>query len=87
MTEAREEFDKFIAALKQQRDELNLQIHLAKAETREEWAGLEAKWAEVQGKTGQLRSVSGEVAGEVGAAARLLAEEIGRGYERIRKLF
>lgn len=87
MTEPREELEKLVAALKRQRDELNLQRHLAKAETRAEWAGLEDQWAEVQVKLEQLRSVSGAVAGEVGAAARLPAEEIGRGYERIRKLF
>ena len=87
MTSRNKELDNLLETLKQQRDELNLQLHLAKAEARDEWAALEGKWEQVEGKLGQLKTVAGDAAEDVGAAAKLLAEEIGRGYDRIRKLF
>lgn len=86
-TSSREELDKVMAVLAQQRDELKLKMHLAKADAKDEWASLETKWEEVQGKLGQAQSVAGQTFDEVGVAAGLMAEEIKRGYERIRKLF
>lgn len=81
------DLEKLVASLKQQRDELSLQLHLAKAEARDEWNELEGRWERMRGKLEQARQVAGETGQEVGAAASLLAEEIARGYERIRRLF
>jgi len=87
MSERREELERLLETLKQQRDELHLQLHLAKAEARDEWTAMEGKWQQVEQKLGQLREVAGETAEEVGVAAGLLVDEIGRGYARLRKLF
>ena len=86
-TSSREDLDKLMAALAQQRDELKLQMHLAKADAKDEWTSLESKWEEVQGKLGQVQNVAGQTLDEVGVAAGLMAEEIKRGYDRISKLF
>lgn len=87
MAELREEMKKLEDALLQQRDELRVKLHLAKADARDEWEELERKWGEVQGKFVQLQQTAGESMDEIESAARLLGEEILKGYERIRRLF
>lgn len=87
MAELREEMKKLEDALLQQRDELRVKLHLARADARDEWEELEHKWTEVQGKFAQLQQTAGESMNEIESAARLLGEEILKGYERIRRLF
>ncbi|MGV7227992.1 MAG: hypothetical protein ACQ9IQ_04955 [Nitrospirales bacterium] len=71
--------------LKQQRDEINVKLHLAKAEVRDEWDKLEPKWEEVKGKMTTVSEAAGQAAESVTAAAGLLADEIKEGYDRIKK--
>lgn len=85
--QAREELQKLIDALATQRDELIVRAHLAKLEAQDEWRELEDKLDALRAKAKQAAEVAGEAAEDVRAAARLLAEEIGRGYERLRRLF
>ena len=87
MTSTKQELDKLMATLAQQRDELKLQMHLAKAEAKDEWNAMEGKWQQAQGKLAQVQDAAGESMEDVKAAASLLAEEIRNGYDRIRKLF
>ena len=87
MAEMPEEMKKLQDALLQQRDELRVRLHLAKADARDEWEGLEKKWAEAQVKFSQLQKTADESMGEIEAAARLLGDEILKGYDRIRRLF
>lgn len=87
MTSTKHDLEKLMATLAQQRDELNLQMHLAKAEAKDEWDELEGKWQQAQGKLAQVQAAAGESLDDVRAAASLLAEEIKNGYDRIRKLF
>lgn len=83
----RDELQKLVDTLSTQRDELVVKAHLAKLEAQD-------GWYELEGKLGQLRSTAEKVADtaeeagrDVGAAAKLLGEEIARGYERLRDLF
>lgn len=71
-------------SLRQQRDELRLQIHLARAEARDEWELMEHKWHEAELKLAAMGRGTRESASEVGAALGLLADEIGNAYRRIR---
>jgi hypothetical protein len=87
MAELPEEMKKLQDALLQQRDELRVKLHLAKADVRDEWEELEHKWAEVQSKFSQVQKTADKSMDDIEAAARLLAEEIQRGYDRIRRLF
>ena len=84
MTDTNEGLDKLIADLKQQRDELALKMHLAKAEARDEWEELEQKWDELQTRLPALREAASESAKDVGTALGLVAEEIGKAYKRLR---
>lgn len=68
------------------RDELRLQMQLAKAEIRDEWeARLEPKWEELKGKMEAFEGASMESGKEVASAVKLLLEELGASYDRIRK--
>lgn len=82
-----DEMKKLEEMILQQRDELRLKLHLAKADARDEWEALEKKWEEAQGKFAQVQKSADASMGDIEAAARLLGEEILKGYERIRRLF
>lgn len=68
------------------RDELRLQMHLAKAELRDEWnQKLEPRFWELKTKLDRVEEASAETATELRSAVKLLTEELRDGYERIRK--
>ncbi|MCW5889504.1 MAG: hypothetical protein KIT14_03030 [bacterium] len=80
------ELAKIVEQLKTQRDELRVRLHLAKADARDEWEALEKRWEHLRAETAVVGREAGHAAGDVGAATRLLLEEIQRGYQRIRAL-
>ena len=73
-----------LAKLRTERDELAVQMQLAKAEARDEWHKLEPKWEHFQSRARDAADSADEVSKDVGAALGLLGEELRRGYERIR---
>ncbi len=79
-----EDLKKLLADLTQQRDEINVKLHLAKAEIRDEWDKLETKFEEVKDKMSTVSEEAGKTAESVTAAAGLLTDEIREGYERIK---
>ncbi len=83
MTEENDRTLDFIEKLKQQRDELRLQIHLAKAEARDEWDELENKWGGLMERMKAVGEEAGEAKSDIGTAARELAVELKKGYARI----
>lgn len=81
-----QELQKLVDALATQRDELIVQAHLAKLEAQEEWEELEEKFDQLRDKASEVADEAGDVGKDVAAAAKLVGEEIARGYERLRKL-
>ena len=75
---------RLVETLKRERDELNLQLHLFKAEAKTDWTALERKWTRFQRKAESVGTNAGHVAGDVGAAVRLLGKEVRGGYRKIR---
>ena len=86
MDEKTPELSHLIDDIKRQRDEIRVRLHLAKLEAKEEWERLEVKWDHVRGKMDIVGREAGKAVHEVGAALRLAAEELQRGYERVRQL-
>jgi uncharacterized coiled-coil DUF342 family protein len=80
------ELDDLLEKLKQRRDELNVQLHLGKAEAKELWEQTEGKWQRLRDQLEEIDSETGDIAKDVGAAAMLVADEIRQGYEHLRKL-
>ena len=74
------DFKKILADLKQQRDELRLQLHLASQEAKEEWNELEEKMEQFSAKVKLKETGEG-----VGKALGQLGHELKLGYERVRK--
>ncbi len=84
MTATKSALDRMLEDLQRQRDELNLQMHLAKAEARDEWQELEKKWHEAKPKLDAAGSEVLNTGENVLAGLQLTLEELRKGYERIR---
>jgi hypothetical protein len=69
-----------------QRDELIVKLHLARADARDEWAVMERKWEHLNGRMAVLGREAGDIAEDVGEAARELLDELRKGYARLRTL-
>ncbi len=80
-----QELEKFREGLIQQRDELIVQMGLAKLEAREEWEKTEEKIESFLSKLEAIGSEAKEASGDVLESAKALGEEIKAAYERIRK--
>jgi len=80
-----EEIQKLNETLKTERDELKLKVHLGKMEAQEEWEKAEQQWEHFKTKADQLGSAGKESAEDVGAALKLLGEEVVQAFSRIRK--
>jgi len=83
---ARDDVRRLAEELKTERDELALRMHLARREVRDEFAKLERTWDHFRGRAEVIGHEMGDAAEDVGAALRLVATEIRRGYERVRRL-
>ena len=80
------DFDDIIEALKQNRDELRVQMNLASKEIKDEWNELEEKMEDFSGKAKQFSNDAKlkETGEGIGDALGQLGGELKRGYERIR---
>lgn len=80
-------WDDAVAKLKTERDELALKMHLGRKDLASEWDKLESKWNELKAVKGPpMKEAASQTAQGVGAAMELAAEELKKGYEKIRKL-
>lgn len=84
MADVKEQMTKALEQFKQQRDELEVQLHLAKAEAKDEWARLETQWEDIKPKLEAAREEVGKTAVSVGDALNQAIEELKKGYERLR---
>ncbi len=87
MSDVKTGIDKMLDELRKERDELRVKLHLAKMEAGEEWKKLDAKLTKLEAKTKELGTATAEASRDIGAAARILGEEIGSGFKKIRKHF
>ena len=79
-------FDELMAELRQKRDELRLQIHLASKDVKDEWNELEEKLDDFSGKAKQFAEDAQlrETGDGLGEALGKLGDELKLGYQRIR---
>ena len=75
-----------VAELKQKRDELRVQVHLASRDIKDEWEELEEKMEQFTGKAKQLAGEAGlkETGEGIGQALGQLGHELKLGYARVR---
>lgn len=70
--------------VKTHRDELRVQIHLAKAELKDEYEKLEPEFKKAQAKFEELADEAEDKAQELGHAFSVIAEEMAGTYRRIK---
>ena len=85
MTNERAHLETLADELKRHRDEIRVRLHLAKADVKDEWARLEEKWRQFDRKAREVGREGQVTAGEVAAALRLAADELRKGYVRMRQ--
>jgi len=78
-------FEKIVEDLATQRDELRVQLHLLKAEARDEFEELEGKWHHFESRLGRVGDSAKTSAQEIGAATEQLGEELAQAYRRLKK--
>jgi uncharacterized protein (DUF111 family) len=77
--------EKLFAQVKQERDEIVLKTHLFQADAKDEWHKVDKEWEDFKSKAGQVGKEAKGASDDVSTAAKLLAEEIMKSFQRIRK--
>ncbi|MBT8136780.1 MAG: hypothetical protein KJO54_07190 [Gammaproteobacteria bacterium] len=85
MSDDKTTLEELIEALSRERDELRVQLQLAKQEMRDKWEPLEDKWGSVESRMRSLGDVTSDAGKEVLAASKVLLDEIGDAYKDIWK--
>ncbi|MCB9774005.1 MAG: hypothetical protein H6750_06720 [Nitrospiraceae bacterium] len=80
-----EQLQKIADDLKRQREELQVKLHLAKADARDEWAKLETRWEDVKTKMEAVRKEASHTSESVSSGLGLVLDELKKGYDNIRK--
>lgn len=84
MSDLAQRIDEELDVLRQARDELKVQVHLAKAEAQDLWEQLEDKYERVENHAKQIARDAEQPLNDVADAAKLLIDEIREGYKQIR---
>ena len=85
MSQDKNQIDETIRALKQQCDELALQIHLGNMDAKEEFEKAKAKLDKMTEDFAPLKEAVEESAGNVLASLQLVGEEVLSSFDRVRK--
>jgi hypothetical protein len=81
----RETLQKDLELLGKARDELKLQLHLAKADAKSEWARLESTWQRINEQLQLTRNGTEQPIKDISMAAKTLIDELRNGYARVRE--
>ena len=74
-----------IRKLKQQRDELALQMHLGKEDLKDDWDAVQHKLDQLTQRFEPLNKAVAETSEDVWDSLKLVGQEIKEGFQRIRK--
>ena len=85
MSDQRNALDDVINRLKQERDELKVQMHLASMEAKDEYERVSGKIDELTEQYDPVKDAVEETAENVFTALGLVADELKVGFERVRK--
>lgn len=81
----KEQITEMMENLKQERDEIAVQLHLAKADIKDDWEELEKQWDNFKLRSEKVADAADASADDIGEALKLLGDEIKAGYEKVRK--
>ena len=86
MMDASPQTEELMDTLRRERDEIRVRLHLAKGDLKDEWERLERKWNHLEAKAKAAAQEARVTARDVGSALRLAAEELRKGYARMRRV-
>ncbi|MCX7092992.1 MAG: hypothetical protein NTY50_06030 [Methylobacter sp.] len=81
----KQEFEHLLQALQTERDEINLKLHLASMEARQEFEEAEKDWDRLKSKASAIADESVDTSEEFIAKAKIVGEELKEAYNRIGK--
>lgn len=84
-TEKGKMFEELLRSLMKQRDELSLQIHLGKADLKDEWDEMQKRLDRLNDDFKPMQNAMSETADDVWESMKLVGDELMRGFHRIRK--
>lgn len=79
------DFENLLAKLNVEREELQLKLHLASMEAKDEFEEAEKQWQQIKHKASEIADDSIETSEEFIAKAKIVGEELGNTYQRIAK--
>ena len=79
----KKEIDVIADALKQQRGEIEVQIHLASMDAKEEWHKAEKKWDQFVDTLGVITDETKETSSEIIHTTKVIGDELKETYKRI----
>ncbi len=85
MKDIKESIEKLTEDLKRERDEIQLKLHLGKEELEDEWEELEKKMQQLEVKAKGVQGAAVDASEDIISAARLLGDELKKGYNKVRK--
>ncbi len=77
------EFDELTDKLNQQRDEIQLQLHLASMEAKEEWQEAEKGWGKFVDSLDVISDDTKEASAELIQTTKVIGDELKEAYQRI----
>ncbi len=80
----RQELEKILDYLKQERDEINLKLHLGQKDLQDEMAGLEKQWQDLRQRGDKVLNAADESSEDLAAALTLLGNEIKASFEKVK---
>lgn len=81
----KEDFDNLLEKLQIERDEINLKLHLASMDAKQEFEEAEKEWHRLKIKAAEIADESVETSEEFIAKAKIVGEELKDTYYRIAK--
>lgn len=79
----KDEFENLLEKLKTERDEIELKLHLASMDAKEEYEAAEQKWSQIKQKAADIADDTVETSEEYIAKAKIIGEELKETYSRI----
>lgn len=81
----KEDFQNLLERLQVERDEINLKLHLASMEARQEFEAAEQQWQRLKIKAAEIADDSVETSEEFIAKTKIIGEELKEAYHRVSK--
>ena len=81
----KKDYESIANEIKQERDGINVQLHLLNMEAKNEWDELEKKYSQFKFSTAKISEAAEDSAEEIASAVKLVGDELNEGYRRIRR--